>query len=158
MSVTNQPDADSVAVDDVVGPIDAAVITWRPDAPMTGEAAPLLLELVERGVIRVLDAMFVTKEPDGRIAGFEAKDLQDKGVGEFHIFEGASSGLLGDDDVREAGEAIEPGWSAAVIVYENRWMLPFVSALRRNGGDVIDVQRVSAARLMDVVEAADAAS
>jgi hypothetical protein len=158
MSVTRQAETATPGQDDVLGPIDAAVITWPPGAPMTGSAAPLLVDLVDRGIVRIFDLMFVTKGEDGSVTAFEAKDLSDKDVGEFKVFEGASSGLLGDDDVREAAEAIDPGWSAAVIVYENRWVLPFVSALRQNGGDVIDVQRISPAQLVDVLEAAEAAS
>jgi hypothetical protein len=156
MSVTNEPDAD--AVHDVLGPIDVAVIAWHPDAPMTGSAAPLLVDLVDRGIIRIFDVMFVMKGADGSVAGFEATGLEDKNVGDFKVFEGASSGLLGDDDVREAAEAIDPGWAAAVLVYENRWAVPFVSALRQNGGDVIDVQRISPADLIQVLEAAETAS
>src|SRR4051812_13075205 len=82
-----------------LGPVDVVVIGYRPGAPMTGDAVPLLLDLVERGIIRVLDVMFVTKEADGTFAGFDATDLGDKGVGEFAPFEGASSGLLGDEDL-----------------------------------------------------------
>ena len=89
------------AHDEEMGAIDIAVIGYPAGAPMTGEAVPLLMDLVERGIIRVLDVMFVMKDEDGSYAGFEAKDLDDKGVGEFTVFEGASSGLLGEDDVAE---------------------------------------------------------
>jgi hypothetical protein len=74
---------------DELGPIDIAVIAYPADAPMTGEAAPLLVDLVERGIIRVLDVMFVTKNEDGTFSGFEARDLTEKGVGDFEVFEGA---------------------------------------------------------------------
>src|SRR3954451_6202067 len=91
-----------------MGPIDIVVIAWPAGSPMTGEAFPLLLDLVDRGIVRVLDAMLVKKEEDGSYAGFEAKDLDAQGVGDFTVFEGASSGLLGDDDAATAAEAIEP--------------------------------------------------
>src|SRR3712207_7033254 len=92
MSVTKQPDTGQGAEHDTLGPIDVAVIAWPPDAPMTGEAAPILMQLVETGVVRIFDMMFVTKGEDGQVAGFEAVDLNDKSVGGFHVFEGASSG------------------------------------------------------------------
>jgi hypothetical protein len=95
---------------------------------MTGEAAPLLVDLVERGIIRVLDVMFATKNEDGTFSGFDARDLTEKGVGDFEVFEGASSGLLGDEDAEKTADAIEPGTSAVVLVYENRWAAPFVAA------------------------------
>src|SRR3954462_672629 len=125
-----------------LGPIDIVVIGYPADAPMTGEAVPLLLDLVERGIIRVLDVLFVVKNADGTYSGFEATDLESKGVGDLVEFEGASSGLLGDDDAAMAAEAIEPGTAAVVIVYENSWAGPFAAAAARNGGVLLDTQRI----------------
>jgi hypothetical protein len=141
-----------------LGPVDIVVIAYPADAPMTGEAVPMLLDLVERGIIRVLDAMFVIKEKDGTYSGFEATGLDSKGVGDLAVFEGASSGLLGEDDVATAADAIEPGTAAVVIVYENRWAAPFAAAVRRNGGRLIDFQRVPAQDLIDTLDAVEAAS
>ena len=144
--------------DEELGPIDILVIAWPAGSPMTGEAFPLLLDLVDRGIVRVLDAMLVKKEEDGSYAGFAAKDLDAQGVGDFTVFEGASSGLLGDDDAATAADAIEPGSAAAVIVYENRWAGPFAAAVRRNGGVLVDNQRIPAHEVMDALDAAEAAS
>ena len=143
---------------DEIGPIDIVVVAYPPDAPMTGDAAPLLLDLVERGILRVLDVMFVVKEADGTFSGFDATNLDSHGVGGFAVFEGASSGVLGDDDVATAAAAIEPGTAAVMIVYENRWAAPFAAAVRRNGGVVIENQRIPVADLMDALDAAEAAS
>jgi hypothetical protein len=158
MSVKDEPEAGAAGAQEELGPIDVAVIAWPPGAPMTGEGVPILLDLVERGIVRVFDMMFVTKGEDGSVIGFEAKDLSDKDVGDFHVFEGASSGLLDDADAEQAAEAIEPGWSAAVIIYENRWVAPFASAVRRNGGQLLDIQRISSDELIEVLDAAEAAS
>ena len=125
---------------------------------MTGEAAPLLVDLVERGIIRVLDAMFVMKNEDGTFSGFDATDLSDKGVGDFTVFEGASSGLLGEDDAAKAAEEIEPGSAAVMIVYENRWAAPFVAAVRRNGGVPVAFERIPAQDLIDALDAAESAA
>ena len=141
-----------------LGPIDVVVIAYPADAPMTGDAAPLLVDLVERGIIRVLDVMFVIKNEDGTFSGFDATDLDGKGVGEFTVFEGASSGLLGDEDVALAADVIEPGTAAVMIVYENRWAGPFVAAVRRNGGIPVAFERVPAQDLIDALDAAEAAS
>jgi len=142
---------------DELGPIDIVVIAYPPDAPMTGEAAPLLVDLVERGVIRVLDALFVTKNEDGTFSGFDARNLGEKDVGDFAVFEGASSGLLGDDDAAKVADEIEPGSAAVMIVYENRWAAPFVAAVRRNGGEAIAFERIPVQDLIDALDALDAA-
>jgi uncharacterized protein DUF6325 len=146
------------AHEEELGPVDIVVIAYPAGAPMTGEAAPLLLDLVHRGIIRVLDAMFVTKEEDGTFFGFEAKDLDGAKVGDFTVFEGSSSGLLGDEDVATAAEALEPGSGALMIVYENRWAAPFAAAVRRNGGVLVENQRIPVQDLMQALEAAEAAA
>jgi len=140
------------------GPVDIAVIGYPPDAPMTGEAVPLLLDLVDRGIVRVLDVLFVVKEQDGSFAGFEARDLDERDVGDLAMFEGASSRLLGDDDAAAAAEAIEPGTAAVLIVYENRWAAPFIAAVRRNGGIPIAFERISTQDLIDTLDAAETAA
>ena len=88
-----------------LGPIDVVVLGFPAGAPMTGEAAPLLVDLVDRGIIRVLDVMFVSKQEDGTFSGFDAQNLSDRDVGDFTAFEGASSGLLGEEDAAKAADA-----------------------------------------------------
>ena len=146
------------AHDAELGPIDIVVIGYQAGAPMTGEAVPLLVDLVERGIIRVLDAMFVMKNEDGTFSGFDARDLDEKGVGDFTVFEGASSGLLGEEDAATAAEAIEPGSAAVMIVYENRWAGPFIAAVRRNGGVPIAFERIPVQAMLDALDTAEAAS
>jgi Family of unknown function (DUF6325) len=141
-----------------LGPVDIVVIAYPAGAPMTGEAVPIMLDLVERRIIRVLDVRFVIKEADGTFSGFEATNLDADSVGDFATFEGASSGLLGDEDVATAADAIEPGSAAAIIVYENRWAAPFAAAVRRNGGVLVGFQRVPVEELIESLEAAEAAA
>jgi hypothetical protein len=141
-----------------LGPIDIVVIAFPAGAPMTGESVPLLLDLVERKIIRVLDVLFVIKNEDGTFSGFEAKDLEPDRVGDFVEFEGASSGLLGEEDAATAAEAIEPGSAAVVLVYENRWAAPFAAAVRRNGGVLVDNQRIPVQSLLGALEAAEASA
>jgi hypothetical protein len=118
----------------------------------------MLLDLVERGIIRVLDVLFVMKEDDGTVVGFEASDLTDKGVGDFHVFEGASSGLLGEEDAQQAADAVEPGSGAVLIMYENRWAAPFIAAVRRNGGVPVAFERIPVQAMLDALDTAEAAS
>jgi hypothetical protein len=144
--------------EDELGPVDIVVIAYPAGAPMTGEAAPMLLDLVDRGIIRVLDALFVRQNEDGTFSGFEATDLDSDSLGDFKVFEGASSGLLGEDDVAAVGETLEPGSAAVMIVYENRWAAPFAAAVRRNGGLLVANHRITAQELMDALDTADAVS
>jgi hypothetical protein len=144
--------------DEEIGPIDIVVIAYPQGAPATGEAAPILMDLVDRGIIRVLDALFVTKGEDGSVAGFEATGLSAETVGGFEVFEGASSGMLGDEDARTASEALEPGTSAVIIVYENRWAGPFAAAVKRNGGIVVDTQRIPVDQVLAALDAAEASA
>jgi hypothetical protein len=146
------------AHEDELGPIDIVVIEYPADAPMTGEAVPIFLDLVDSGVIRVLDVLFIKQNEDGTVSGFEAGDLDSDTIGDFRVFEGASSGLLGDDDVATVGEALSPGSAGVMIVYENRWAAPFAAAVRRNGGVVVANQRITAQELMDAIDTADAVS
>ena len=141
-----------------MGPIDYILVEW-PGRQPTGEAVPILVDLVDRGIIRILDLAFIAKDEDGAVAGIDIADVGAE-VPEMTVFEGASSGLLGDDDITEAGGALEPGTSAALLVYENSWAGPFASTVRRSGGQLvasgrIPVQAVLAA--LDAVEEADGA-
>ena len=144
--------------EEAFGPIDVVVIGYPAGAPRTGEAIPLLLDLVDRGIIRVLDARFVQKDADGTFSGFDLGDLDEDTAGDLTVFAGATSGLLSDDDVALAAAEIEPGTATVMIVYENRWAAPFVSAVRRNGGILITNQRIGVQDLVDALDAAEAAA
>src|SRR5438270_6166933 len=141
-----------------LGPIDVVVIGYPAGAPMTGEAVPILLELVDRGIIRVLDALFVRKDADGTFSGFDLADVDEDTAGDLTVFAGASTGLLDDEDVALAAAEIEPGSAAAMIVYENRWAAPFITAVRRNGGVLIANQRIGVQELVNALDAAHATS
>jgi hypothetical protein len=119
------------------GPIDVVVIAYPAGAPMTGEAIPILLDLVDRGIIRVLDLLFVKRDEDGSTRAIELQDIDNDGELDVALFEGASSGLLDDSDLADAAEVIEPGSSAGVLVFENRWATPFTQALRRGGAQLV---------------------
>jgi hypothetical protein len=125
---------------------------------MTGDAIPILLDLVDRGIVRVLDALFVRKQADGTFAAFNLSDLDADTAGDLTVFAGATSGLLDDDDVAAAAAQIEPGSAALMLVYENTWAAHFIAAVRRNGGELIGRQRVGVEQLIDALDAAEAAA
>ena len=141
-----------------LGPIDIVVIGYPPGAPMTGEAVPIMLELVDRGIVRVLDALFVTKEEDGTFSGVDLANLDADSAGDLTVFAGASTGLISESDTALIAAEMEPGSAALTIVYENRWAGPFAAAVRRNGGRLIASERVSTQDLIDALDAAEAAA
>ena len=137
-----------------MGPIDYILVEW-PGRQPNGEVAPHLVDLVERGLIRILDLALFAKDEDGNVAGIELEDLGD-GALELSVFEGASSGLISDDDLGEAGNALEPGTSAALLVFENTWAAPFAAAVRRSGGELVASGRIPAADLLEAIDALEA--
>src|SRR5262245_59257326 len=139
-----------------MGPIDYVVIEW-PGRQARGEVAPHLVDLMERGLIRVLDLAVIAKDEEGSVARLEISDVGSE-VDEFAVFEGVSSGLLSDDDTAEAAAALEPGTSAVLLVYENRWAAPFAAAVRRSGGQLVADGRIPIQSVLAALDAVEAAS
>ncbi|MGF0117141.1 DUF6325 family protein [Promicromonospora sp. Marseille-Q5078] len=140
--------------DDEMGPIDYIVVEF-PENRLDGEALPLLVDLVDRGIIRVLDLVFVRKSVDGVVTAVDLEDLEVEGEFDVSVFDGASSGLLDDDDLLEAGRVLEPGSAAGVLVYENAWAGPFASALRRGGGVLVAGGRLPVQSIIGALDAAE---
>ncbi|MGH2907468.1 MAG: DUF6325 family protein [Solirubrobacterales bacterium] len=136
---------------DTMGPIDYIVIEWPGNLP-NGEALPHLIDLVERGIVHIIDLAFIAKDEDGNIA---VLNLDEAGA-DLAVFEGAATGILGDDDIAEAGSAIEPGTAAAVLIWENTWAAPFATALRKNGGQLVASGRIPVQALLASLEATEA--
>lgn len=134
-----------------LGPIDYLIIEW-PDQQPNGEALPHLIDLVDRGLVRVIDLAFVTKAEDGTIAALNIDELG----ADFALLQGASSGLLDDGDFGEASNAIEPGTSAAILIWENLWAAPLAGALRGNGAQLVARGAVPIDALIETLEAAGA--
>ena len=137
-----------------LGPIDYLVVEF-PGSKMTGEGLPLLVDLVDRGIIRILDFVFVKKELDGSVRGMAIADLDHDGKLDLAVFEGASSGLLDQEDLDEAGGVLQPGSSAGLLVYENRWAAPFARELRRGGGQVVAHGRIPVQAVLAALEATE---
>jgi hypothetical protein len=137
-----------------MGPIDYIVLEW-PGAQPKGEVAPLILDLHDRGIIRILDIALMVKGDDGSVAAIDLGAANGSSGG-FSEFEGASTGLLGQDDLEEAAEALQPGTSAAVLLWENRWAAPVAVALRRTGGQLVASGRIPVQAILAALEAAEA--
>jgi hypothetical protein len=137
-----------------MGPIDYILVEW-PGRQPNGQLAPQLVDLVERGLIRIIDLAFIVKDEDGSVAGLELSELGGE-VAELAIFEGAASGLLTDEDLGEAAGALEPGTSAALLVYENTWAAPFATAVRESGGQLVAGGRIPVEDVLAALDAAEA--
>ena len=146
----------TVSIDEL-GPVDWIVVEF-PEPKFHGQIAPILQDLVDRGLIRVLDLIFLTKDLEGGFEVFETTDMDDSEIGELRAFETELAMLLSEQDVIDLVETIEPGSSAAVLVWENLWAAPFGSAVRHAGGQLaasgrIPIQAVIAAVEADAAEA-----
>ncbi|MER7821536.1 hypothetical protein BCL76_11089 [Streptomyces sp. CG 926] len=149
MSSETEPRADFGDIEEL-GPVDYIVVEF-PGNRMTGEGFPILVDLVDRGIIRIFDFAFIRKEADGTVTALELQDLG--GEIDLTVFEGASSGLLDGDDIQEAAAALDPGSSAGVIVYENTWAAPFARALRRGGAQLVAAGRIPVQALLASLDA-----
>ena len=138
------------------GPVDYLVVEF-PGNRMKGEALSRLVDLVDAGTIRVLDLVFVRRDVDGSTLAVEIADLDGDGELDLAVFEGASSGLLGADDLDAAASVIEPGSSAGVLVYENTWAAPFVAAVRRAGGVLVAGGRIPVEDVLATLDDLEAA-
>jgi Family of unknown function (DUF6325) len=137
---------------DELGPVDWIVLEF-PGIRFNGEIAPALRDLVQRDLIRVLDLLILKKDQDGSLEAFELSDLDPSEVGELRSYEQELAMLLSEDDVTAVAAALEPGSSAAVLVWENTWAAPFASAVRRSGGQLVASGRIPIQAMLAAIEA-----
>jgi Family of unknown function (DUF6325) len=142
---------DSLTVDEL-GPVDYLVVEF-PGSEFNGEIAPELSDLVDRGLVRVLDLVMLKKDSDGSIEAFELSDVEDGEIGELRRHESALAMLLSEDDITAVAAAMEPGSSAGVLVWENTWAAPFGAAVRRAGGQLVASGRIPIQAIVAALEA-----
>ena len=140
-----------------MGPVDFLVVEF-PGSRLTGEGLPLLVDLVDRGIIRVLDLVFVKKRDDGSVISVDIGELDQDGRKGLGVFHGATSGLLGAQDLESVADVLEAGSSAALLVYENTWAAPLATALVRGGAQLVASSRIPAPVLIEALDALEAAN
>lgn len=150
--MTDGRDTRAVELEEM-GPVDYLVIEF-PGTP-TGENLPLLVDLVDRGIVRILDLVLVKREFDGSMSLLALADADGDGEWDYSVFEGVSAGVLGQDDIDEAGQALEPGRSAVILVYENTWAAPLAVALRRSGAQMVAGGRIPVQALLASLDATE---
>ena len=151
--MTESADEMTESVDEL-GPVDWIVVEF-PGSRFKGEIVPALDDLVERGIVRILDLLIMRKDDDGSLEAFELSDLDDSELGSLRSYETELAMLLSEDDVNAVAAAVEPGSTAAVLVWENSWAAPFASAVRRAGGQLVASGRIPIQALLAVIEEDD---
>jgi hypothetical protein len=149
--MTDQMTADATQTLDELGPVDWIVVEF-PGSRFTGEIAPTLVELTDRGIIRVLDLLLIRKDEDGGLDFFELSDLEESEIGSLRAFEAGLAMLLSEEDVASLAAAVAPGSTAALLVWENTWAAPFGSAVRHAGGQLVASGRIPVQALLAAVE------
>ncbi|HVJ96682.1 MAG TPA: DUF6325 family protein [Acidimicrobiia bacterium] len=136
---------------DELGPVDYIVVEF-PGSKFNGEIAPALMDLIDKNIVRVLDLVILTKEADGSIDAIEISDLDESEAGSLRAMETELAELLSEEDLLNIAEAIEPGSSAAVLVWENTWAVPFATAVRHSGGQLVAGGRIPIQALAAALE------
>ncbi len=136
---------------DQLGPVDYLVVEF-PGSNFNGEIMPELVDLVQRGIIRVLDLVLIKKEEDGSYDALEFDEIEDSALGDLREFERELADVLSEEDIISAADALEPGSTAGLLVYENLWAAPFASAVRRSGGQLVANGRIPVQALLAVLE------
>ena len=140
-----------------LGPVDYLVVEFPAGASnFSGEMAKELVSLVDRGLIRVIDVLILTKGEDGAVDAMELSDIAE--LGELQAIEAELAELLAADDVEHLAAAMDPGSTAGVLIWENLWAAPFASAARRSGGQLIANGRIPIQAIMASIEADAAAA
>ena len=146
----------TLAEEQTMGPISYLIAEF-PGNKGTGEGFSILVDLVNRGVIRVLDLRFITKGADGSVRALKLSDIDHDGQGDLSVFEGASAGLMDDSDFVEAASVIEPGSSAGILIFENCWATPFVNALRRGQAELVAAGYIPIESVLESLDATEPA-
>lgn len=139
-----------------LGPVDYLVIEF-PGNQMTGEGFPILVDLVQRGIIRILDLAFITRGEDGSVDAVDIRDFDAAGIGQLAVFhQDGKPGLLDQGDLDEVGALLQPNSSAGILVYENTWAAPFAGAMIRSGGQLVASGRIPVTDLIAAIDASEA--
>jgi hypothetical protein len=139
-----------------MGPVDYAVFAWPAiTKPADGKIAGMIIDLVDRGIIRVIDVAFAAKDEDGNVVAIDLQSLGEDNA--FMAFDGAQTGLLDHGDIEDAAEQMEPGSAGAILVWENLWAAPVATAIRESGGLLIDGGRVPVQGIVAALDALEGA-
>jgi len=140
-----------------IGPVELLVVAF-PGSQFKGEIVPALKELVDNGTVRILDMVFVAKELDGTVAKLELADIDDPGALVYKEITSRDDleAFVSADDLDSAADLLEPGDSAALLVWEDLWAIRFRDAIRNANGEILALERVPVEALEVVLDVIDA--
>jgi Family of unknown function (DUF6325) len=140
-----------------IGPVELLVVAF-PGSQFRGEIVPALKELVDNGTIRILDLVFIAKERDGTVVKLELSEAGDVVALEYQELAASDDleAFISDDDLESAAEALDPGDSAAILVWEDLWAIRFRDAVRNANGEILALERVPPEALEMVLDVIDA--
>ena len=141
--------------DTVLGPIDYLAVEW-PARHVTGEGFRLLMDLVDREIVRVLDLLFIAKDADGKVSKVDVAEVEHSDALDSRLW-GLTSGLLDQSDVDEVAAAIQPDSPAGILVYENVWAVPMWTAIDRSAARLVGAGRIGADDLIAALDSPDPA-
>ena len=136
-----------------LGAVELLVIGFAKNQ-FTGEIAPALADLVDKGTIRLIDVVFVSRENDGSVIGLELSSVDDSIRKAFAPLLSDPESLIHDEDIADVAEALDPGSSVALVLFEHTWANGFRRALVEAGGELIDSFRIAP----EAIDAAQTAS
>ena len=137
---------------DVLGPIDYLAVEF-PDGRVTGEGFRLIMDLVRRGIIRVLDLEFLARSADGIVRKVGLSEVGHTEDLDVAIWQAAESDVLDQSDLDVIAASMSPGSVAGVLVYENVWAAPLISAIDRNHARILGEGRIAAEDLLAALDA-----
>jgi len=135
-----------------MGPVDVAVIEFE-GGRFRGEIASALADVVDPGIVRIIDLLFLTRDEDGSVRAIELDEVAPDVADAMSPLTDEVSGLLSEDDVRAVGDRLGTNSLAAMIVFEHAWLSRIREAAERANGRVVAHERIPA----EVVEQALAA-
>jgi hypothetical protein len=122
-----------------IGPVEYIVVGF-PGNKFNGEIIPELTALVDKGLVRILDLVFIGKDADGEVLAFEFDEMADlPGIDEL---EGETGGLISQEDIEHAAAGLPPNSSAGLLIWEDLWAVPFAEAIRNSGGVLLEGARI----------------
>ncbi len=124
-----------------LGSVEYALVTFGGDR-FTGAIVPALADLTTRGVVRIIDLVFIRKGSDGSVVTLELDDLAEDEAASFKALEHEVDDLLNTDDLLAEAAALPLGTAAAVVVWENLWSKQLETAVRAAGGQLVDQGRI----------------
>lgn len=136
---------------DPIGPVELIMIDFDGNN-FNGEVAPALFDLVDRGIVRIIDLSVIIKDADGNALIYEAQELSPEVAEALGRLSADVAGLLSEEDILDLAAEMPANTTALTMLVEHKWATDFAQAVRNSGGELVMAQRIPG----DLVDAARA--